>query len=124
MIRSNAAVLSSDEITRLLTWIHENSRCPLRDRLVLLLGFTCGMRITEIARIRVRDVLTSTGLPLKEVSLRAAITKGSKARCAYLSHPSTIATLNEYVAWRVDEGYGIDQRSDRFWAWFKKAVFL
>lgn len=45
--------------------------------LVLLLGLTCAMRVTEIARLLVNDVLLPSGAIRKEVSLRAAITKGA-----------------------------------------------
>lgn len=43
--------------------------------MVLLLGLTAGMRVTEIAQIEVQDVLFPSGALRDEISLRAAITK-------------------------------------------------
>lgn len=82
-----AKTLKSAQIRHLLRVTEATSRHPERDALVLLLGFTCGMRISEIARIEMANVLQPSGLIREEVSLRAAITKGCRQRCVYLSHP-------------------------------------
>ncbi|EEA04124.1 integrase family protein [Burkholderia sp. H160] len=37
------------------------SQFPERDTFSLLLGVTCGMRVTEIARLEVRHILTRSG---------------------------------------------------------------
>jgi len=69
-------VLRSSQIRHLLRVTEATSRHPERDALILLLGITCGMRVTEIARVEVADVLTLSGAIRAEVSLRAVITKG------------------------------------------------
>ncbi|MGD1325219.1 tyrosine-type recombinase/integrase [Pandoraea pnomenusa] len=81
-----AKTLKPAQIRHLLRVTEATSRHPERDALILLLGFTCVMRISEIARIEVADVLQPSGLIREEVSLRAAITKGCRQRCVYLSH--------------------------------------
>ena len=80
---NRAKVLTPARFRHLLRVTEATSRFPERDTLILLLGFTCGMRVTEIARVEVRDVLTRTGARREEVSLRAAITKGCRPRCVY-----------------------------------------
>jgi integrase/recombinase XerD len=65
-----AVVLRPSQIRHLLRITEATSRNPERDTLVLLLGITCGMRITEIARIEIADVLTQSGTIRAEVSLR------------------------------------------------------
>src|SRR5258707_15644798 len=68
---------------------------------ILLLGITCGMRVTEIARVEVADMLTQSGVVRTEVSLRAAITKGYRQRCIYVTHEKTRAALAHNLAYRT-----------------------
>ena len=75
---AQATTLKPGQIRHLLRVTTATSRHPERDCLVLLLGITCGMRVTEIAQIEVQDVLFPSGLIRQEVSLRAAITKGCR----------------------------------------------
>lgn len=78
-------VLTPAKFRHLLRITEATSRFPERDTLILLLGVTCEMRITEIARIEVGDVLAKSGVRREEVSLRGSITKGCRPRCIYLS---------------------------------------
>ncbi|KAF7961412.1 integrase [Cupriavidus sp. UYMU48A] len=106
-----AKILKPSQIRHLLRVTEATSRHPERHALILLLGFTCGMRVSEIARIEVADVLQPSGQMREEVSLRAAITKGCRQRCVYLSHSKTIAALERYIEWRWerDKGAALDR---------------
>ncbi len=68
---SQATTLKPGQIRHLLRVTEATSRHPKRDCLILLLGITCGMRVTEIAQIEVQDVLFPSGTIRSEVSLRA-----------------------------------------------------
>jgi site-specific recombinase XerD len=59
------------------------------------------MRVTEIAPIEVQDVLFPSGALRDEISLRAAITKGCRQRCIYLSHAKAIEALDRYLDYRI-----------------------
>jgi site-specific recombinase XerD len=59
------------------------------------------MRVTEIAQIEVQDVLFPSGALREEISLRAAITKGCRQRCIYLSHAKAIEALDRYLDCRI-----------------------
>lgn len=59
------------------------------------------MRVTEIAQIEVQDVLFPSGALREEISLRAAITKGCRQRCIYLSHAKAIDAIDRYVGYRA-----------------------
>lgn len=83
---AQATTLQPGQIRHLLRVTAATSRHPERDCLVLWLGLTAGMRVTEIAQIEVQDVLFPSGALRDEISLRAAITKGCRQRCIYLSH--------------------------------------
>ncbi|WP_197339751.1 tyrosine-type recombinase/integrase [Ralstonia solanacearum] len=112
MHAKRAKTLKPSQIRHLLRVTEATSRHPERDALILLLGFTCGMRVSEVARIEVADVVLSSGELREEVSLRAAITKGCRQRCVYLSHPKTVVALERYIEWRWKRGRGtaLDRR--------------
>ena len=71
---AQATSLQPGQIRHLLRVTSATSRHHERDTLVLLLGLTAGMRVTEIAQIEVQDVLFPSGALREEISLRAAIT--------------------------------------------------
>lgn len=52
-----AAVLLPSQLRHLLRVTEATSRYPERDAVILWLGFACGLRVTEIARLTVADVL-------------------------------------------------------------------
>lgn len=111
----HAKVLTPAKFRHLLRVTEATSRFPERDTLILLLGVTCGMRITEIACIEVGDVLAKSEVRREEVSLRSSITKGCRPRCIYLSHVRTIDAFDRYIEWRYHRGAGaaLDRREYR-----------
>ncbi|MGF6265449.1 integrase/recombinase XerD [Paraburkholderia youngii] len=110
-----AKVLTAAKFRHLLRVTDATSRFPERDTLILLLGVMCGMRVTEIARLEVRHVLTRSGARCQEVSLPGSITKGCRPRSIYLSHQQTVAALQRYIEWRYARGMGaaLDRRDYR-----------
>jgi integrase len=64
------------------------------------------MRCTETAQGTVADILFPSGKLRTEIRLRAAITKGCKQRCVYISSPKLIAALERYLTFRVDNRIG------------------
>jgi integrase/recombinase XerC len=104
----HAAALHKGQLSRLLKITRATSRYWERDLLIILLGHDAGMRITEISRITMADVMYKDGRLRVEISLRADVTKGCKQRCAYLSSKRLIAALEEYPAYRVANGIGTE----------------
>lgn len=111
---AQAATLRPAQIRHLLPVTSPTSRHPERDCLVLLLGITCGMRVSEIAQIEVQDVLFPSGAIRSEVSLRAAITKGCRQRCVYLTHPKTVSALDCNLNHRIARGMGTELTAERY----------
>lgn len=72
------------------------------------------MRVTEIAQIEVQDVLYPSGALREEISLRAAITKGCRQRCIYLSHAKAIDAIEQYLGHRVVRGLRMTGNSSRY----------
>ena len=81
---SQAKVLSEKEIKKVVKVI-ESKRHSTRNRCMFLLTHGSGMRVGEVASLRICDVLQSDGSIKSEVYLSAQQTKGSKGRTVYLS---------------------------------------
>lgn len=69
--------------------------------MLLWLTHTTGVRVTELALLKVANVLYPSGDFKPEVYLRAEITKGCRPRNVYLTHPRCIAALDSWVAVRL-----------------------
>lgn len=113
-MQKRAAVLLPSQLRHLLRVTNSTSRHPERDSLILWLGFGAGMRVTEIARITVADVLLPSGRLRDEVSLRAEITKGGCQRLAYLTNPKLIAAIERYIEWRQAKDFGCSLDARRY----------
>ena len=79
-----AKVLSSKELRRVLDYVTTRPHAA-RNRAVILLTHWAGMRIGEVAALRVGDVLNTDGNVRTEIRLDAARTKGKHARTVYVS---------------------------------------
>lgn len=112
--RTRAGTIRPAQMRHLLRVTAATSRHPERDALVLLLGLACAMRVTEIARVLVSDVLLPSGKVRSEVSLRAAITKGCTQRCIFLTHPLVLAALDAYIEQRWSQGHGTELDRKRY----------
>lgn len=100
--------LNASQFSRLVKITQSTSRYAEREVLVLMLGHHCGMRVTEISRITVADVMQPSGKLRTEISLREAVTKGCWQRCAYLVTKPLIAALEAYLDFRLTRGIGTD----------------
>ncbi|MBN3835165.1 site-specific integrase [Burkholderia sp. Ac-20344] len=111
---TRAAVLSPGQIRHLLRVTEATSRHPARDAVILLLGMSVGMRITEVAQLTVADVMFRSGALRTEVSLRAAITKGCRQRAVYFSARKLVDAIERYLAFRVTHELGTTLDKSRF----------
>ncbi|MCG7600080.1 tyrosine-type recombinase/integrase [Halomonas sp. McH1-25] len=63
--------------------------------------------VTELALLRVDDVLYPSGAIREEVYLRAEITKGCRPRNIHLTHEKCIAAINAWLDVRQYRGWGL-----------------
>ena len=103
---TRAKTLHQGQSARFIKITLATSRYPERDVLVLMLGHHCGMRITEISRLTVADVMHASGKLRSEISMREAITKGCRQRCAYLVSKHAIQAVETYLQYRIERGIG------------------
>jgi hypothetical protein len=52
----------------------------------------------------------------KKISLRAAITKGCRQRCIYLSHAKAIEALDRYLDYRIAQRLRTTGDPGRYWS--------
>lgn len=87
--------LTADELDRLLAMPNLDVPTGLRDRCVLELMVRCGLRVSEVCGLYLRDVDWREA----EIRLRPEITKGAKEAVAYLDDP-TLALLERWKSVR------------------------
>jgi len=110
-----ASVLTDTEIRRVFRII-ETTRHAARNRLAFVLSIYSGLRVGEIAALRIRDVATAEGNVRREIKLGAHQTKGSKGRTVVLSSRvrQEIASFLKSRIHRSDDGPVIaSQRNGR-----------
>ena len=81
---SQARVLNAQELRRVLDHV-ATRRHSARNRVMLLLTHYAGMRVAEVAALRVNDVLNDSGTIKPEIRLMPDQTKGKHARTVYLN---------------------------------------
>jgi len=81
---SQAKVLSEKEIRKVLLYI-ANHKHAARNRAMFVVLNATGMRVGELAALRLCDVLTPTAEIVEEIRLSADQTKGSRGRVVVLN---------------------------------------
>lgn len=76
---SQARVLTEKEIRKVLNFCNTQPHSA-RNRTMLLCTHMAGMRVGEVAALRICDVLAMDGTVKEEIALSASQTKGDKAR--------------------------------------------
>jgi len=119
-----AAVLKPDDFKRLLQ-VSAFGRNGKRNVAIIWMSFGSALRVTEIARLKVQDVMDVTGPIKDEFRLPAAYTKNGESRLAYMVEDEHREALAEYLDQRVqnrlrvmdsEEYRGLDPKSPLFLA--------
>ena len=80
---SKAKTLSDVELNKLLNYLHTTKHSE-RNKLMVLFSFWSGMRVKEIASLKIKDVFNEDGSVKKEINLSSDQTKGNKNRVVFL----------------------------------------
>jgi integrase/recombinase XerD len=78
--RGSARTLDEDQLERLITFIRDRSNAPEADLVKVLLTFQAGLRIGEVASLRLSDVTDASGRISKIIVVRASNAKNGEAR--------------------------------------------
>ena len=79
---AQAKTLTKTELKRVIDVTNSCSRYAARDVTMLLLTHLCGLRIGEVANLRIDDVIDTDGTEQTEIRLDAKRTKNNHARTA------------------------------------------
>jgi integrase/recombinase XerD len=110
-----ASVLSDSDIRRVFRVI-ETTRYAERNRVAFMLSIYAGMRVGEIAALKMGDVVNQYGEVRSEIKLGAHQTKGSKGRTVILSgriRREMAAYLATRNTWCSDSPLVFSQRNRR-----------
>ena len=80
---AQAKTLTQAEIDQVLRFTSKR-RYAIRDRALILTSFWSGMRVGEIANLKMGDVLNTDGSIKQEIRLNASQTKGNEARVVFI----------------------------------------
>ncbi|MDZ7713638.1 MAG: site-specific integrase [Rhodovibrio sp.] len=89
-------MLTEQELKRVMAVVAED-RYAARNRVALALSFYAGLRVGEIANLKVWDVVDRDGHVREEIRLLAGYTKGKQARTAFVNR-RLHKELQRYVA--------------------------
>ena len=99
MREGQAKVLSSDEIKRVYS-VADSGRMGKRDTLLLDFSFRLGLRVKEMAALKIDDVVDGDGNIRDNFYLTADQAKGDRGRTIYLTNKKLINNLESYLAVR------------------------
>ncbi len=80
---AQAKTLTTAEFEQVLRYISTRKYAE-RNRAMLLMGYWAGLRVKEIAQLKMGDVLNDDGTIRSEIRLSAAQTKGNDGRTVFL----------------------------------------
>ncbi len=95
-LMSQAKTLTQNEIDQVLRYIATKNRYASRNRAMLLTSFYSGMRVGEIASLRICDVCNEDGTIKSEIHLKASQTKGNVGRVVFVNEKLR-TELDNYV---------------------------
>lgn len=93
-----AKALTQNEIDQMLRYI-ATKKMGYRDRVIFLMTVWSGMRIKEVACLRIRDVMNEDGTIKGEIKLTPEMTKGRHARVVFVAQKLK-TELAQYLASR------------------------
>lgn len=91
-----ARVLTEAEFKRLLL-IAKDGQMPLRNIAMIYCSFGLGLRVKEIASLKISDVFDTRLQVMEEINLKRAMTKGEKQRHVYIHHKKIALALKEHL---------------------------
>ncbi|KZX77305.1 hypothetical protein A3715_11365 [Oleiphilus sp. HI0009] len=100
-IKKAVVVLPKD--LKKLNFVIDLTRNPERNRVILFLLFMAGFRVTEVACVRIKDILWPDGRIREEVRIPAKYTKTSTAGHVYFYNKKLLKALDEYLSLRIDK---------------------
>lgn len=97
--QGQAYVLSEEEHKDFLAFIGSKKHSE-RNKAIYLLTRRAMLRIGEVAKLKLSDVVKKNGEMKEVITLRSDVTKGKKIRTAFINHPELQEALVKYLSGR------------------------
>lgn len=107
-------VIEDKQFKHMLQVARVTGESPLRDVALLYVAYGIGAMLTELASLKVSDVLREDGAVREEGCIRAAIAHNNRERPVFWVNPRVIAALDAYLAYRVEQKHGVTTRKAAF----------
>lgn len=130
---AQAKTLNQSEIDMVLRYISTKQKYSIRNRAILLTSCWSGMRVGEIAALRICDVRNEDSTIRSEIRLSASQTKGNKGRvvfineklrtelATYLKHYSPKDTSLPLFSTEKSKGFSANTLTQWFFWLYRKA---
>lgn len=105
-VKKRARILTKPEFRRVLK-VCAITREAIRNQLIMCLSHACGLRVTELALITIRDVMFASGRLRDELSMRPLITKNNVARTLPMTNELLVHHLELYLSYRIKNDIGM-----------------
>lgn len=103
--KKRARILTKAEFKRMLK-VCTVTREAVRNQLILCFSFACGLRVTELASITIRDIMLIGGRLKSELTLRSTYTKNARTRTVPMSSSTLMQHLEAYLNYRIQNDIG------------------
>lgn len=121
---NRAPTLKPSQLRHVLNVTRATSRHPERDVLAILMTHCCGLRVTELARLEIRDVLLPSGRLRDEAQLRAEITKNCRSRLIFLTVPALREAIEEYLGLHLQKRLGAGLEASEYRGLYPESALL
>ena len=94
---AQAKTLTQAELDQVLRYV-STRKFPERNRAIILTSFWSGLRVGEIASLKIQDVVNEDGTIKAEIRLSADQTKGGQPRTVFLPTKLRVELANYFAA--------------------------
>ena len=99
--QGQSRLLTNDEIKRVVQF-QKSSRHSIRNICLVYMSVYLGMRVGEIAQLKIGDVVNEDLSIKEQVVLRKEYTKTNQTRVVYLVHKEVRKSLTDYINYRKE----------------------
>ena len=94
--QGKSRLLQKDELKRVMQF-QTSGRHPIRNVAILHLSFYCGLRVGEISKLVLKDLVNDSWELKEEVVLKKEITKTKQTRAFYIVHKDIKVALTKHI---------------------------
>ncbi len=99
-IKKQAAIFTPKDF-KLALRLCDYDRHDIRNKVIIWFSFGCGLRVTEIALLKVKDVIEKNGEIITNGWIPGTYSKNHKGRYFYVVEDEHVSSIKDYIEYRV-----------------------